>query len=123
MGEHAGRSAELKQRDVLALGDGAGQLRLNIDDVGSGEPADQIDVVDGKIDHHADIRHARRERTDAGNRNRQDFSSLIACLIAATAGLKRSTWPTISVTPAARAAATISLPSSTDEAIGFSTRT
>ena len=28
----------------------------------------------------------------------------IACLIAATAGLKRSTWPTISVTPARRAA-------------------
>ena len=32
----------------------------------------------------------------------------IACLMAATAGLKRSTWPTISVTPASRAAVTIS---------------
>ena len=35
----------------------------------------------------------------------------IACLIAATAGLKRSTWPTISVTPARRAASTMSRPS------------
>ena len=46
----------------------------------------------------------------------------IACLIAATAGLKRSTWPTISVTPARRAASTMSRPSSTVEATGFSTR-
>ena len=33
--------------------------------------------------------------------------------MAATAGLKRSTWPTISVTPALRAALTMSRPSST----------
>ena len=43
--------------------------------------------------------------------------------MAATAGLKRSTWPTIKVTPARRAAATMSRPSSTEDAIGFSTRT
>ena len=49
-------------------------------------------------------------------------SPAIACLIAATAGLKRSTWPTISVTPALRAASTMSRPSSTVEATGFSTR-
>ncbi len=41
--------------------------------------------------------------------------------MAATAGLKRSTWPTISVTPALRAAFTMSCPSSTVEATGFST--
>ena len=46
----------------------------------------------------------------------------IACLMAATAGLKRSTCPTIKVTPARWAAATMSRPSWTVEAIGFSTR-
>ena len=61
-----------KQRDVLALGDRARQLRLDFDDLGIGEPADQVDVVHGEIDHHADIRHARRERTDAGNGDRED---------------------------------------------------
>ena len=50
-------------------------------------------------------------------------SPRIASLIASTAGLKRSTWPTISVTPARRAAAMMARPSSTDGAIGFSTRT
>ena len=51
------------------------------------------------------------------------MSSLrIASLIASTAGLKRSTWPTMSVTLARRAAAMMSLPCSTEEAIGFSTR-
>ena len=50
-------------------------------------------------------------------------SSRIASLIASTAGLKRSTWPTIRVTPARRAAAMMSRPSSTVDAIGFSTRT
>ena len=44
-------------------------------------------------------------------------------MIASTAGLKRSTWPTISVTPARRAAAMMARPSSTVGAIGFSTRT
>ena len=48
--------------------------------------------------------------------------SLIACLIDWTAGLKRSTWPTIRVTPARRAAAMMARPSSTVGAIGFSTR-
>jgi len=37
----------------------------------------------------------------------------------ATAGLNRSTWPHISVTPARRAASTMSRPSSTEDAIGF----
>jgi hypothetical protein len=50
-------------------------------------------------------------------------SPLIASLMACTAGLKRSTWPTISVTPARSAAATMARPSSTFEAIGFSTST
>ena len=38
-----------------------------------GEPTDQIDVVNGKIDHHADIRHARRERSDARDGDREDL--------------------------------------------------
>src|SRR5204863_519581 len=50
-------------------------------------------------------------------------SSDIACLMAATAGLKRSTWPTIKVTSAGRAAATMSRPSSAEDAIGVSART
>ena len=40
-----------------------------------------------------------------------------------TAGLKRSTWPTISFRPATRAAAAIRSPSSSAVAIGFSTNT
>src|SRR6478672_6155317 len=52
VGQHARGRAELQQRDVLALRDGAGKLRLNLDDVGIGEPANQIDVVNGEIDHH-----------------------------------------------------------------------
>ena len=70
--EHAGGGAELQQRDVLALGDRAGELRLHLDDVAVGEPADQVDVVHGKIDDHADIRHARRERPDPGDGDRED---------------------------------------------------
>ena len=70
--QHAGGGAELQQRDVLALGHRAGELRLHLDDLGIGEPADQIDVVHGKVDHHADIRHPRRERTDAGDGDRKD---------------------------------------------------
>ena len=70
--EHAGGGAELQQRDVLALGHRVRELRLHLDDVGIGEPADQIDVVHREVDHHADIRHARRERTDAGDGDRQN---------------------------------------------------
>ena len=121
--EHAGGGAELQQRDVLALGDRAGKLRLHLDDFGIGEPADQVDIVHGEIDDHADIRHARRERADAGDGDRENILVRIASLIASTAGLKRSTWPTISVTPARAAASMISRPSSTVEAIGFSTMT
>ena len=40
-----------------------------------------------------------------------------------TAGLKRSTWPTISFNPAKRAAAAMRSPSSKAVAIGFSTNT
>src|SRR3984885_7396014 len=72
VGEHARGGSKLQQRDILALGDRAGELRLHFDNVGFGEPADQVDVVDGEIDHHADIRHARRERPDAGDADRQD---------------------------------------------------
>src|ERR1700733_5433850 len=73
VGEHARGGSKLQQRDILALGDRAGELRLHFDNVGFGEPADQVDVVDGEIDHHADIRHARRKRSDAGDADRQNI--------------------------------------------------
>ena len=76
MRQHAGGGAELQQRDVLALGDRARELRLHLDDFGIGEPADQVDVVHGEIDDHADIRHARRERADAGDGDREDILAL-----------------------------------------------
>ena len=41
----------MKQRDILTLGNCTGELRLNVDDVGFGKPADQIDVVHRKVDH------------------------------------------------------------------------
>ena len=71
--EHAGCRAELEQRDVLALGHRALELRLHLDDLGIGEPADQVDVVHREVDDHADIRHARRERADAGDGDREDI--------------------------------------------------
>ena len=73
MREHAGGGAELQQRDILALGDGAGELRLHLHNIQLGEPADQIDVVHRKVDDHADIRHSRRKRSDAGDRDREDI--------------------------------------------------
>ena len=76
LGEHAGGGAELQQRDVFALGDRARGLRLDLDDLGIGEPADQVDVVHGEIDDDADIRHARRERPDPGDGDRQNILAL-----------------------------------------------
>ena len=73
VGEHARGGAELQQRDVLALGHRVGELRLHLDDLGFGEPADQIDVVHGEIDDDADIRHPRRERTDPGDGDGKDI--------------------------------------------------
>src|SRR4029077_1164305 len=67
LGEHARGGAELQQRDVLALGDRARGLWLDLDDLGIGEPADQVDVVHGKVDDDADIRHPWRKRSDAGD--------------------------------------------------------
>ena len=55
----------------FALCQCARKLWLDLDDLGLGEPADKIDVVHGKIDHHAYIRHAGRKRTHAGDGNRQ----------------------------------------------------
>ena len=37
-----------------------------------GEPSDQVDIVDREVDDHADVRHPRRERPDAGDGDRQD---------------------------------------------------
>src|SRR6202030_3134884 len=64
---------ELQQRDVLARGARLRQLRLHLDDLRAREPADEVDVVHGEIDDDADIRHARRERADAGDRDRKDI--------------------------------------------------
>ena len=70
--EHARGGAELQERDVLALGHRARQLRLDFDDLRIGEPADQVDVMHGKIDDDADIRHARRKRADPGDGDREN---------------------------------------------------
>ena len=67
MRKDAGGGAELQERNVLALGDGAGQLRLRLDDLEFGETADQVDIVDGEINDDADIRHPRRKRSDPGD--------------------------------------------------------
>jgi hypothetical protein len=84
---------------------------LHLRNLGFGEPADEIDIVNGG---NGPTRVIAIERMS---------SSRIASLIASTVGLKRSTWPTMSATPALRAAAMIARPSSTDGAIGFSTST
>ena len=61
-------SRAMSSRSAMALR----ELRLHLDDLGIGEPADQVDVVHREIDDHADIRHARRERSDPGDGDRQD---------------------------------------------------
>src|SRR6185312_13866836 len=71
--EHAGGRPELQESNVFPLGDRAGELRLDLDDVGIGEPADQVDIVDREVNHHADIRHARRKRADTRNGDRQNI--------------------------------------------------
>ncbi len=58
---------KLQERDVLALGNRIRELRLHFRDVGVGEPADEVDVVDGEVDDDADVGHARRERADTGD--------------------------------------------------------
>src|SRR6202030_4683282 len=49
---------------------------MDFDDLRIGEPADQIDVVHGEIDDDADIRHPRRERSDAADGDRQNILAL-----------------------------------------------
>src|ERR1700674_747552 len=53
MGKHAGGGSKLQERDILALGHCAGELGLHFHNIRFGEPADQVDVVHGKIDHDA----------------------------------------------------------------------
>ena len=65
--EHTRLRAELQQRDILALGNGARGLRLDFDDLGFGKPADEINVVHAEIDDDADVGHARRKRPDPGD--------------------------------------------------------
>ncbi len=123
VGEDAGLGAELQQRDVLARRMDRIGLRLDLGDLRTGEPADQVDVVDGEVDDHADVGHARREGPTRVIWIDRMSSPAMACRIDCTAGLKRSTWPTMSVTPALSAASMIRRPSSTVWAMGFSTRT
>jgi len=78
--EHAGRGAKLQQRDILTLGDGARGLRLDLDDFRIGEPADQVDIVHGEVDHDADIGHPRRKRADSRDRDRKDVLILDGAL-------------------------------------------
>ena len=73
MGDHAVVQPELQQGRVLALGAGAGQLRLDLDDLGSGQVADDVDVMHRQIDDHADLAHARREGADAGDLDGDDL--------------------------------------------------
>src|SRR4029077_7671965 len=73
MGENAGGGTKLQKRNVFALGDGAGELRLHLDDVRVGEPANYINIVNRKVDHHPYVRHARWKRSYAGDRNREDI--------------------------------------------------
>ena len=67
MREYPGGSAELQQRDVLAFRDRTRQLRLHVDDLGVGEPTNEIDVVHGKVDDHADVGHAWGKWSDSGD--------------------------------------------------------
>ena len=67
VGEHAGSGAELEECDILTLGDCARELRLHLHDVGFGEPSDQIDIVNRKVDDHPHVRHAWWERADTGD--------------------------------------------------------
>ena len=62
-------SSAISSRSATAFG----KLRLHLRDLGFGEPADEIDVVHREIDDHAHIRHARRERADAGDRDRKNI--------------------------------------------------
>ena len=121
--EHARGGAELQQRDVLALGDRARSC---------GWISTISESVNQRIRSMSCTARSMTTPTfdmRGGNGPTRVMAiermswSLIARLIDSTAGLKRSTWPTISVTPARRAAATMARPSSTVGAIGFSTRT
>src|SRR3981081_624185 len=73
MRKHAGGGAELQQRNILAFGDGAGELRLHLHDIRLREPTDQIDVVHGEVNDHADVRHSRWKRSDARDRDRKNI--------------------------------------------------
>src|SRR6266852_6278252 len=79
MRENARGGAELQERNILALGDGAGKLRLHLHNVRLREPADQIDVVHGEVDHDTDVRHSRRKRSDAGDRDRKNVLARYRC--------------------------------------------
>src|SRR5215510_10702594 len=71
--ENAGGGSKLQKSDVFALGNCTGKLRLHLDDVRVGEPADQVYIVNGEIDYDADIRHARWERPDTSDSNRENI--------------------------------------------------
>src|SRR5206468_2938041 len=51
----------------------AGELRLHLHNIRFGEPADQIDIVHGKINDHTDVGHPRRKRSYARDRDRKNI--------------------------------------------------
>src|SRR5205807_151824 len=53
----------------------ARKLRLHFHDLGFGKPANEIDIVNGKVDDHADIGHARWKGSDPGDGNGEDVLS------------------------------------------------
>jgi hypothetical protein len=71
--EHARGGAELQERNVLALCHGTRELRLHFDDVGIGEPADQVDIMHREINDDSNVRHARWKRTDPRDRDRKNL--------------------------------------------------
>ena len=86
-----------------------------------------VEVVGGEVDRDAGVLDPRRQRPDPGRLRPVDPAEASVGdqlpQTFATAGLKRSTWPTISLRPASIAAPRIRRASGRVVAIGFSTRT
>ena len=96
---------------------------MDFDDLGIGEPADQIDVVHGEIDDDADIRHPRRERSDPGDGDRKNILALDRPLDRLDRRIEALDMAGHQGDAgAARGGDDGSRPSSMVEAIGFSTR-
>src|SRR5260221_13538820 len=71
--QDAGCGPKLQKRNIFALCNCTRKLWLYFNDVGISEPANQVDVVHGKIDDNAPIRHPRPKRSNASNGDRKDI--------------------------------------------------